>query len=88
MELAREILEEVRALRSELSDYRQETENRLTTVETQIKPLFDNGQPGVLTKLQDGLNDHKAWRWKITGICAGVSGAITAAGWIINFTRK
>lgn len=88
MDNATLILEEVRGLRADLQDHIRTTENRLTTLETQIKPLFDNGQPGILSRYQKDISDLKGWKWRLIGIATGVSATITSCAWLINFARK
>lgn len=88
MDNSAEILKEVQALREDFSKYCLATENRLTKLETLVGPLFDNGQPGMLTGFRKDIGDLKAWRWKIAGLCTGLSGAAMFAGWLLNFARK
>jgi hypothetical protein len=42
----------------------------ITEVQTKIAPLFDNGQPGVLTKLDNRVDDLEKSKWYAAGALA------------------
>lgn len=68
------ILEELRGLRTEVTDGFSETKQRLTAVETQIAPFFAND--GEKAKMQDEIDKLKQIKWY--GI--GFIGALSLAG--------
>ena len=77
------ILEELRSFRSDINDWRQETTERLTKLETQVYPLIDNGQPGRVTLVERAVQKLREWRiWQI-GVAAGVSGVVSVLAWVI-----
>lgn len=85
MEMFDLIITEVRQVGAKLDALTQKVDNgleRTTVVETQIEPLFDNGQPGEISKLKgevEGLKTRMSaqenWRHWVMGITAAV-GAI------------
>ena len=40
---------------------------RVARMEMQVEPLFDNGQPGEITKLKTNVTDLQQRRWKAEG---------------------
>jgi len=47
----------------------------LTKVQTQVEPLFDNGQPGILSKLDTRVDDLEKSKWYAAG-ALGVLAAV------------
>lgn len=82
------ILEELRGLRADYNKHARATGERLSKLESQMQTLLGNGQPGIITKLQDEVKDIQRWRWRIVGLSAGigivVSGAISAVAWLFK----
>ena len=79
------ILQEVRDLRQEMRDTRsdvarlaQGTESRLTACESSLKPLIDNGRPGLISVIREDVAKLKQWKWYLAGLCAGLSLAANA----------
>jgi hypothetical protein len=72
------ILQEVRELRASLDDYRQESVQRLTSLETHLHSIVGNGQPGRLTIVENKVSDLQHWRHTTTGIYIGVSTLVSA----------
>ena len=70
------ILDEVRSLRESSDAFQAEALQRITAIETKITPLFDNGQPGLLTKLGNRITRLEHWRAYLLGISAAVSTAV------------
>jgi hypothetical protein len=76
------ILDEIRAVREELRDFRetvtgwrQEMGERVATIETQIRPaILGNGQPSRLAVVESHVDDLRRERWRLAGIATGVSG--------------
>lgn len=50
------ILAEVRLLREEVTEGFKEQVQRTTAIETKLEPLFDNGTPGTITKIEDDIH--------------------------------
>jgi hypothetical protein len=82
METTEIILDEVRALRAEFADWKQDSGERVTTLETQMKPLLDNGQPGRITQVERKVEGHSRVLWAGHGFIA----ALNAIAWaLIHF---
>jgi hypothetical protein len=79
MDTATLILEEMKQLRESVDGMRSEELQRMTTLETKVKPLFDNGQPGEITKLGDRLTHLEHWRIRLTSYAAALSATISVA---------
>ena len=65
------ILEEIRAVRDELREFRSDvnawqlgTAERLSKTETQIHPLVGNGQPGEIAKIKDRIGALAGVYWE------------------------
>ncbi len=77
-ETARILLEEFRAFRAEISEWKQETGERVTAIETAIKPaILGNGQPSRLTVVESRCTVLEQVRWRISGIWAAVGSVAT-----------
>jgi hypothetical protein len=87
------ILEEIRAVRTEMQDLRkdmqgwqQDTGERIATIESQIKPtIIGNGQPSRLAVVEEQVDELRRDRWRLTG-AASAGGAII--GVVIDLARK
>lgn len=87
------ILDEIRAVRTELSDMRkdvqswqQDTGERIATIESQIKPtIIGNGQPSRLAMVEEQVDELRRDRWRLTG-AASAAGAIL--GLLLDQARK
>jgi hypothetical protein len=77
------ILSEVQALRSDVAENAVATGERLSALETSMKALLGNGQPGRITGIEDAVRDLQAWRWKMLGICTGASSVVSVIGYLI-----
>lgn len=77
------ILAELRELRTDYNTHARETGERLASLESKMKFLIGNGQPGRISIIETSLIRLQAWRWKIMGAAAGVSGLVSALGWVI-----
>ncbi len=83
------ILEEVREMRKEVRDGFKEQLQRLSTVETKIEPLIDNGQPGRVTKLEDKVDELQRSQSRVFGWLAGATFIIELAWhYIASFLTK
>jgi hypothetical protein len=69
------ILDEVRAIRIENSDFRE----RIKALETELHPIIGNGQPGRLTVAEKKINDLYSYLWR----ALGAIGALSASGGFI-----
>jgi hypothetical protein len=67
------ILDEVRDMRREVTEGFKEQVQRLTHIETQLEPLFDNGQPGVITLLKQDVQSLKDSHNRQLGWLAGIN---------------
>ena len=52
---------------------------RVTHTEAKLEPLFDNGQPGELTKLRTDIRDLQQRRWKAEGFLIAAAVLFEAA---------
>ena len=77
------ILTEVQALRSDVAENAINTAERIAALETAMKSLVGNGQPGRITSIEDSVKDLQQWRWKMLGICTGASSVVSVIGYLI-----
>jgi hypothetical protein len=95
MEMAELILSELKSLNIKLDDLSADTKQRLTHLETQTKPLFSNGQPGLcerrlalVTKLDTAMSVRvtalEKWRAGLHWWLAGAGSVITFIGAILG----
>lgn len=77
------ILSEVQGLRSDVAENAVATGERIASLETLMKLLIGNGQPGRITLIEEAVNDLQAWRWKMLGICTGASGVVSVVGYLL-----
>jgi hypothetical protein len=82
------ILEELRALRTDVNTFARQIGERVATLESKMYTLVDNGQPGRITLLERDLRELAQWRWKMLGITTGVSGIISCIAWAVVELRK
>jgi hypothetical protein len=85
------ILDEVRALRADVNDIRDDFRKygeRTATLEAQLYPLIGNGTPGRVTRLERAVEKLTQWRWWVIGAAAGSSGVISILAWVISEARK
>lgn len=77
------ILSELRQINEKLDDY----STRTTTVEAKIKPLFPNGQPGLLHDYDKRLKDLEAFYLKVAGASVVVAGLASLATFAWEFVK-
>ena len=77
------ILQELRDLRTDYNDHARETGERLSTLESQMKSLVGNGQPGRIAGIEAAIQKLQEWRWWQLGAAAGVSGAGSMLAWVV-----
>ncbi len=77
------ILTEVRELRADVVANTIANGERLAALETSMKALTGNGQPGRMSVVEEQVKDLQAWRWKMLGICTGASSVISILGYLI-----
>jgi hypothetical protein len=76
------LLEEFRAFRADVNSWKLETSERLATLETQIKDVVGNGQPGRLSQVEKKVSQHSRLIWIASGALFAVEAAFTAlASW-------
>jgi hypothetical protein len=77
-ETARILLEEFRALRTDINAWKQETGERVTAIETAIMPaILSNGQPSRLAVVESRCTSLEQVRWRVPGIGAAVGSVAT-----------
>jgi hypothetical protein len=77
------ILAEVRALRSDFNRITLDTGARLSTLESQMHDICGNGQPGRLSQVETEVRGLDRWRWRMIGICTGVSATVSALAYLV-----
>jgi|GEM_PF-5432008 len=82
------ILEELQLLRRDFSDFSRDTAGRVSSLETDVRSLVGNGQPGRVALLERAVSKLSQWRWWLVGCAAGSSGVISAIAWVIVASRK
>jgi hypothetical protein len=73
-EIQQVILQELRSFRSDVSTKLDDHVQRLTAVETKLEPLLGNGQPGLITKMQDDIGELKKFRYYFVGALMALEG--------------
>jgi hypothetical protein len=65
--------------------FKLEVTNTLSRLEAHMESLVGNGQPGRISKLEDGVSElrESQSRWK--GIVTGISVVIAAIGALVHF---
>lgn len=71
------ILTELQQLRADYNEHSRKTAERLSALETSMKTLTGNGQPGRITLLEQTVAKLDRWKVWIGGAAAGVSGVVT-----------
>jgi hypothetical protein len=71
------ILSEIREMRGELKDIRENYTSRLVALETGIKPLLPNGRPGKIADLESEIQSLKNWRYWVVGACVGGTAVVS-----------
>jgi hypothetical protein len=85
LETSEIILQEIRSLRCEFNDHVKDTSERLASLETSMRSLVGNGQPGRITKIEEDLDSLKGFRYWTLGAGAVLSALITI---IIELFKK
>ena len=67
---------EIRVLRGELTAWRLEMEQRITSLEVKADDLCGNGQPGRMTKVEGHVDRMEVKFGKIAGICISVGSGV------------
>ena len=71
------LMAELQAFRADYNTNARENGERLSALETEVRTLTGNGQPGRIARLEEDVDRLKAFRWWIVGLSAGV-GAIVS----------
>ena len=71
------ILSELRALTVTVNELAADSKQRITSLETQVHPLFDNGQPGRCNVMEKRVAALEHWKTYMSGINATVSAAVS-----------
>lgn len=73
--------QEFRAFREQVTDWQRDMVGRTSTLETQVKSVVGNGQPGRLGVAEDKLDSLRRDRWIISGVLLSAS---TLIGWAMH----
>jgi hypothetical protein len=68
-----EILNDLRDQIRDLRTTNQEILQSTAALKNSMKLLLGNGQPGLISKLQDEVKELQRWRWRMVGIAVGVA---------------
>jgi hypothetical protein len=82
------ILAELQGLRRDFNDYARVTGERVSSLETDLKSLMGNGQPGRIAVLEANMSKLVEWRWRVVGCAVGGSGVVSALAWIVAQLHK
>ena len=78
--------EDMRELRESFEAFRAESVEKVTRLETQVKPaIIGNGQPSRLALAEDRISNLEKFHWKLAGI-ASASGVVIA--FLVEVVRK
>jgi hypothetical protein len=84
------IFTSLEANRKDASEWRQMAERRVTTLETKMNTIVDNGQPGRMSKAEKAIVELKLFKAQAVAVGAAIGGLIgsisAAIGWL--FPRK
>jgi len=85
------ILSEIQAIGSKLQDFQartyawqQEAGERFAALETSMKAVVGNGQPGRLTRVEQAVAVLQRWQYRMIGAAAGGGLVVTAIAWIVT----
>jgi hypothetical protein len=79
----KELRDDLRDFRGEVAGWKAESGERLATLETQVKDVVGNGQPGRMTIAEEAIGALQRWRYWVLGGAAGVSGVVSVVAWVI-----
>lgn len=77
------ILAEVRELQRSVNENIRVTGERLSALETSMRALIGNGNPGRITLLERAVTRLQEWRWKMLGIYMGASAVVSVIAWLV-----
>ena len=84
------ILQEIRSLREDVSNYRNDMTGRLSTLEAHDKDLYGNGRDGRVTLAEKDIADFKNSKAEMTGqikgafaVCSAISAIIATGGTLL-----
>lgn len=79
-ETAQVLLQEFREFRNDITEWRQDTGERVAALEATIKPAIQgNGQPSRLTAVESRVTELEHRRWKHDGMVVALWAVFTAA---------
>ena len=76
MDINEVILAELRELRATVEELATDSKQRITRLEAQTLPLFDNGQPGRCTQMEVRVRNLEHWRYYIMGAAGAISALV------------
>ncbi len=78
-QVAEILLTEFRAFRQEFSEFKQQSFERITTLEAHDKDLYGNGRPGRVAEIEEQVDELQHIQWKQNGILIAIWSLITMA---------
>lgn len=79
------LIDEIKEFRAEVSGWRQEYGERVMALETTLKPIVGNGQPGRLSDVECRVGELERGHWRQAG-----GYAVISAGGVVawEFVKK
>lgn len=72
---------------AELRAHALSTGERLSALETSMRSLVGNGQPGRISQIEESVKGLERWKWKVLGISTGGSAVVSAVLWLLHLIR-
>lgn len=69
---------------AELRAHALSTGERLSALETSMRSLVGNGQPGRISQIEESVKGLERWKWKVLGISTGGSAVVSAVLWLLH----
>ena len=78
--------QEFRAFRGDLSEWQQQTGERVASLESDVKQgIRGNGQPSRLAEVEEKVAMLEKWKWYLMGAWVVVAAAIsTVTSWLLK----
>ena len=72
---------------AELRAHALSTGERLSALETSMRSLVGNGQPGRISQIEESVKGLERWKWKVLGISTGGSAVVSAVLWLLHLFK-
>jgi hypothetical protein len=72
------VADELRALRSDFQEHARATGERLSAIETSLKPLLPNGRPGKIAEIEASIHKLENGKYWLMGFAAAIGGMTSA----------